>query len=57
MEHMESKMQDYYDAGEAKLKHACEVVEKVKQFCEENRMNINDVHNALDVFRKMGWEL
>ena len=57
MEVVEMKVAERNDAGEAEMEHLTEVVEKVKQFCEENRIRFEDVHKSLNLFEKMGWEL
>jgi len=54
---MESKIQDLYDAGEAKMEHLCDIVEKIKQFCDENKIDINDVQDAFSFFKEMKWSL
>ena len=50
-------IQTHYDSGEAEMEHLTEVVEKVKQFCEENRIRFDDVRRAIKLFEKMGWGL
>ena len=56
MEYMESMMQQQYEAGEAQMERASDVYEKLKLFCKENDININEITDSIELVKRMGWE-